>query len=472
MSRKIKREMVVTNRGTNFVGGAGEWAEQQFGQVDLGDARLERRAVEMATRMALLPGASLPQQMGDRADLIAAYRLLDNPRVTHRGLSESHWQATRERAAKEPVVLMVQDISHLDYTHYARTMAGLGPIGDGRGRGLLLHTTLAVVPGPRQVLGIAHQQVFKRVPVPAGEYRRSRPKEERESRVWGEAVRAIGGPPEGTRWVVVSDSETDHTDFLLTCRAQGCDFNIRLGHTSRVLLEGKQRHNLHAVIRSWQPVAAKVVEVRARGGRRARRARVLVSFGSVTLQVPKGHDPLNIWVVRAWEIDAPEDVEPLEWVLATSVPVEEAEDALERIEWYTARWLDEDYHQCLKTGCEIEQRDLEDVARIERLLGILAPVAVRLLQLREDARLNPQVPASTVADPLMVAVLAAKVGVSATDMTVRTFWREVAKLGGFLGRRRDGEPGWKTLWRGWLYLHTLAQGVRLATSLPPEVTCV
>jgi len=404
--------------------------------------------------------------------LIASYRLLDNPHVTFSALSAPHWQATRERAAREPVVLMVQDGTQLDYTRYARTMTGLAPIGDGRGWGLLLHTTLAVVPQPRQVLGIAYQHVFKRKPIPAGTKRRARPKKERESRVWGEAVGAIGGPPAGIRWVFVADSETDHTDYLLTCRSEGCDFNIRLTRTSRVLLEGPQRRNLHAAVRSWEPVVAKTVEVRARGGRPGRRAHVLVSFGPATLQVPKGHEPLNVWVTRAWEVDAPEDTEPLEWLLATSVPVEKAEDALERIEWYTARWLDEDYHQCLKTGCEIEQRDLEDVARIERLLGILAPVAVRLLQLREDTRLNPEIPASTVADPLMVAVVAAKSGVSASEMTVRTFWREVAKLGGFLGRRRDGDPGWKTVWRGWIYLETLVQGVRLATSLPTMVTCV
>jgi hypothetical protein len=458
--------MDVSQGNASFVTDTRQWAEQQFGQVDLGDARLERRAVEMAGQMALLPGASLPQQMGGRADLVAAYRLLDNAKVSHAALVESSCRATLERAAREPVVLLTQDITHLDYSHYAQTMAGLGPIGDGRGLGLLLHTTLAVLPQPREVLGIADQQVFRRVPVPEGQYRRTRPKAERESRVWCEAAREIGRPPEGTRWVVVADREADHTDFLLTCREQGLDFNVRLAYASRVIVEDNRNNTLFAAARSWKPVAGKVVEIRGRGGRQARQARVLISFGRVSLRVPKKHRPFPIWIVRAWEVDAPAGVEPLEWILATSVSVGTAADALERIEWYTARWLNEDYHQCLKTGCAIEQRDLEDVARIERLLGLLAPVGVRLLQLREGARLNPDVPATTVADPLMVGILAAKLDVPLTQMTVRNFWRGIAQLGGFQGRRSDGEPGWKTLWRGWLYLDAMAQGARLATSLP------
>ncbi len=456
----------MSQGNASFVSDVREWAEQQFGQVDVGDARLERRTVEMAARMAQQPGASLPQQMGDRADLVAGYRLLDNAKVSHEALIESPCRATLARAANEPVVLLTQDITHLDYSRYAETMAGLGPIGDGQGLGLLLHTTLAVTPRPREVLGIAGQEVFKRVPVPEGQYRRTRPKAERESRVWCEELKDIGRPPAGSRWVVVADRETDHTEFLLTCRDLGLDFNVRLSYASRVIIEDGQKNSLFATARSWKPVAGKIVEIRGRGGRRARQARVLISFGRVSsLRVPKQYEPFPIWVVRVWEVDAPPGIEPLEWILATSVPVGTAADALERVEWYAVRWLNEDFHQCLKTGCAMEQRDLEDVARIQRLLGLLSPVAVRLLQLREGARLNPDAPATTVADPLMVGILAAKLDVPLTQMTVRDFWRGVAQLGGFQGRRGDGEPGWKTLWRGWLYLDAMAQGARLANSL-------
>ncbi len=455
----------MTTMETTFVQDPQEWAQQQWRGVNLRDTRLERRVPEVGTQMAALPGVSLPQQMKDPGQLKAAYGILHSPKVSHEALSKPHWNATRQSARKEPLVLMIQDVSHLDFTHFVHTMDGLCPIGDGNGVGLLLHTTLAIAPQPRRVLGIAHQQVFKRKPQPDKAKRRKRPKEERESRVWGEAVKAIGVPPPGVRWVVVADRAGDNTDFLLTCR-KVADFNVRMVGEHRLVTADDTPAYLLTTARSWDPVVSKVIDIPARNGQPARQARVCVSYGQVTLRVPKGEDPLLVWVVRAWEVDAPADVAALEWILATSVPVKNAEDALERLDWYTCRWIVEDYHQCLKTGCTIEQRDFEHADRIERLLGFLGPIAVRLLQLREDSRLNPELPASTVADPLMVTILASKLGVPATTLTVRGFWRGVARMGGFLGRRRDGQPGWKTLWRGWLYLDTMAQGARLVAGLP------
>ena len=448
-----------------FVPDAAEWAKRQWDAVDVGDARLERRVVEVGTQMTLSPGASIAQQMRDRAELKAAYRLLDNSEVSYAALSEPHWLATRREASRKALVLLVQDQTELDLTHYVHTMVELGPIGNGRGVGLLLHTTLAVIPTPRQVLGIAYQQVFKRVPTSEVGPRWRRPKEERETRVWGKGVEAIGSPPQGSRWVVVTDRAGDNTDFLLTCRRTGVDFTIRLGQEHRLVTEDGETAYLLTSARDWPAVVGKTLEVKERGGRKGRQAHLLLSFGQVTLRVPKAEEPLHLWAVRVWEVDAPAGVEPVEWILGTSVAVETAEEALERTAWYTTRWLAEEYHQCLKTGCAVEHRDLEHADRLERLIGFLAPIAVRLLQLQEDSRLRPDLPASAVADPLAVTLLAAKLNIPVTTMTVRAFWRGVAQLGGFLGRRRDGQPGWKTLWRGWLYLDFLVEGARLSASL-------
>ena len=197
-----------------FIDDAETWAEEQWSNVTLGDARLERRAVELGAQMAKLPGASLSQRMESGAQSKATYRFLDNAKASHEKLQRPRWAATRERAGKERVVLLVQDVTELDYTVYAETMVALGSIGDGRGHGLLMRGTLAIIPWPRRVLGIALQQVFKRVSDLDKKKRRQRPKKERESRVWGEAVRDIGPPPEGSRWVVVADRGADNTDFF------------------------------------------------------------------------------------------------------------------------------------------------------------------------------------------------------------------------------------------------------------------
>jgi hypothetical protein len=171
---------------------------------------------------------------------------------------------------------------------------------------------------------------------------------------------------------------------------------------------------------------------------------------------------LLVWVVRVWEVDPPEGVEPLEWVLLTSVPVESMAQAWERVGWYRRRWIVEDDHQALKTGCRMEQRQVESYDGLRRLLGLLAPLAVRLLQLRTLARQQPERAATEVVPTEVVQLVALKTGGTAAGMTVEQCLKRIAQLGGYQGRRSDGPPGWKTLWHGWLKIQTMLEGVQLA----------
>ncbi len=168
-----------------------------------------------------------------------------------------------------------------------------------------------------------------------------------------------------------------------------------------------------------------------------------------------------------WENDPPVEVEALEWVLITSVSTKTLRAAWERRDWYSCRSLSEDYHQCLKTGCRIEQRQLQTAEGLLRLLGMLGSVAVQLLRLREVARLQPQAVALTQLPRELVAVVATLAEAPLATLTMERFWCEVARQGGYLGRRGDGPPGWKTLWRGWLYIQTLLEGIHLASHIPP-----
>ncbi len=157
----------------------------------------------------------------------------------------------------------------------------------------------------------------------------------------------------------------------------------------------------------------------------------------------------------------PKGVEGLESILLSSLPVTNLAEAYERTQWYSCRWICEDFHQCLKTGCQIERSQLDERTDLEALLGFAAPIALRLLQMRQAAREHSDVPASTVVDPLMVEVLAQRLQVSEKTMTMHEFWRLVARLGGFLGRKGDLDPGWRTVWWGWRYLSDLTDGARL-----------
>jgi len=457
------------------------WAQRHFGAVKLRDRRRTRRAVQIAARMMGNPAASLPTQMRTASALKAAYRLLAQKDASYQALLTPHWEQTRQAARQEPQVLLIQDTTQLDYTHHPTT-EGLGPVGDGHGRGLHLHTALAVVPAPRQVLGIAYQEPFLRQPAPAGQDSKSRRRRPRESQVWTRAVRAIGPPPAGGQWMHVGDAYADIYEFMVACRQEKCHFLIRVAQDRRIQDETCAR--LFALIAALPaqgtgtldlparaPRTKRIIEVSASKKRPARQAQVQISFGATTILPPAGSsfaEPLPVWVVRVWELDPPPEVpEPVDWRLLTSLPITTLDAAWELTPWYKCRWLAEDYHQCLKTGCSIEKRQLQEGERLIRLLGFLAPVAVRLLQLRELARLAPERLATEALPRDLVHLVATLAEVPPATLTVARFWRAVAGLGGYLGRRRDGPPGWKTLWRGWLYVQTLLEGVHLASRLPP-----
>jgi hypothetical protein len=172
-----------------------------------------------------------------------------------------------------------------------------------------------------------------------------------------------------------------------------------------------------------------------------------------------------VTVVRTWEPEPPEGVQALEWLLITSVEVHTDAQAWERVEWYRMRWIVEDYHQCLKTGCLLEERQLQNFEGLRRMLGLLAPLAVRLLQLRASVRQEPERAARELLPPTFVKVVAHLAKVAPDQLSMRTCWHRIAQAGGYLGRKGDGEPGWKTLWKGWIYVQTLLEGVALASQL-------
>jgi hypothetical protein len=446
------------------------WAERTFGRVQLHDMRRTRRAVQAATNLAENPLGSLPAQMRTWKETKALYRLLDEPDVSFAALMQPHLQQTFEQATAAPVVLLVQDTTDIDLSH-RRKISGVGQIGNERGRGFFVQTVLAVRPETREVLGCMAQEPFVRIPAPEGEQRYQRRKrEERETDVWMRQVQAIGTPGPGSMWVHVGDRGADMFPFFQACQATQTHFLVRAAQNRRVEVREDEITYSLTQARSWPSQASRPFDVPARHGRKARSTQLQLAFGHMTLLPPRhepraGKDPLTVWVIRVWEEQAPEGEEPLEWILVTSVPTTTLAQAWERVEWYQHRWLVEDYHQCLKSGCRIEERQLQTVDGLIRLLGLLSPLAVRLVQIRGYARSEPERPAHEVIEPLMLAVVAQRSGQAPAMMTIGSFWMEVARLGGYLARSHDGPPGWRTIWKGWLSLQTFLEGVHFAVQL-------
>lgn len=430
----------------------------------------------MGAKMAARPEASLPSQQESRKALRGAYRILNNSAVTMEALLAPHLAQTRTAAMRTKVVLFVEDTTELDYTAY-HGKVGLGPIGNGRGRGLLLHSTLGVEPETRQILGVAHAQAFLReasLPQQAG--RRDSP----ESRVWEESVERVGAAPDGVTWVHVSDAASDIFEYMTLCLHKGkgfllrAKFNRRLTEATSESEEASVGYLLDTVRNlSAQAGSGYSVSVPRHGDQPARQAEVVLNWSQVKVLPPKGlpikvrqQGALTLWVLRVWEESPPLGVDGLEWILLSSLPINSLADARRAVNWYTCRWLCEDFHQCLKTGCRVEHSQLDDGADLQRLLGFAIPLAIRLLQLRQSARQTPEQDANEVVEPLMVEVLARREKLDGRTMTTGRFWQEVARLGGHQGRRRDGSPGWQTIWKGWRLLADLTEGARIFANIP------
>src|SRR2546426_9450924 len=361
-----------------------QWAERTFGSVQLQDMRRTRRAVQAATNLAENPLGSLPAQMHTWKETKALYRLLEEPDVTFAALMQPHMQETRQQAHASGVVLLVQDTTDIDLSHRHK-ISGVGQIGNERGRGFFVQTVLAVRPGTREVLGCMAQEPFVRIPAPEGEQRHQRRKrDERETDVWMRQVHAIGTPAPGSVWVHVGDRGADMFPFFQACQATQTHFLVRAAQNRRVeVCEEEIRYSLDRA-RSWPSQASRPFEVPARHGRQARSTQLQLAFGQMTLLPPRNEpraskEPLTVWLIRVWEEQAPEGEEPLEWVLLTSIPTTTLEHAWERVDWYSYRWLDEDYHQCLKSGCRIEQRQGPPVDGLMRRLGSVVPAGRTLV---------------------------------------------------------------------------------------------
>lgn len=447
------------------------WAEQQFAAVDLRHRRRTRRLVQAAAAIAARPEQSF-NQIFDWNDLRAFYNLCAQEVATLPTIQTPHWQRTRQAMGQQPLVLILHDTTELDFTDHP-ALQGAGPIGDGRGRGFLQHNSLAVLPQPRQVLGLAYQQLRVRRKAPPREHTQKRKRRRRESELWLQGITAAGPPPPGCCWVDVGDRGSDIYEAMVAATAVGHAFLFRVTQNRQVWSRATAEApliGLRDYAGSLPSQGTDQVDIPGRGGRPARTATVQMAAAPVWIPAPQGtrqrwsQPVVKAWVIRIWEAEAPKGVEPLQWLLLCSVATQTLEELKTRRDWYSCRWLVEVFHHVEKNGCKEEARRFETAQRLEACLAILSVVAVRVLQLRTALQAQPEAAAAQVATPDEIQVLRAVQKLPAR-LSVREFVRGVAKLGGFLGRKHDGEPGVRTLWRGYQRLQDLVQGYQLQHSL-------
>ena len=433
------------------------WAEEELGAAELGDARRSRRLVRLVERLAEQPSASIPAACSGAAETKAAYRLLSHEAVGWSDILAPHLERSVQRMSAEAVVLCLQDTTELDFN--GQSIQGLGPLSYEAQRGMYLHATYAVSP-QRVPLGVLDAWMWARERKQADGCRGGL----LESVRWVEgyerlAERAAELP--ATRLVCVGDRESDLLALLVKARDLGhaADYLVRCRH-NRVLPEGGK---LWAQVMQSRPLGRIRFELPAGRGRQARAVEQELRAQRIRLSDRQGGQ-VEVTCLIAAEVDAPTGAKPVVWRLLSNREVPTLEAAAELIDWYRTRWEIELLFLTLKEGCRIEALQLSSIERIERALAVYLVVSWRIGRLMRLGRACPEWDAERLLtrEEWQAAWIVARKVPPDKVPTLRKALHMIAALGGFLGRKGDGEPGVKSLWIGLQRVASCVEGMRFA----------
>lgn len=437
---------------------------------------MNRRLIKLVDDLARRPEGTVAQATGDWAATKAAYRFWDNDRVCPDDLRDALRRDTCERLPVNEPILAIQDTTSFDFTSHPAT-DGLGYLAHPKHTGIFLHSVLAVsatgVP-----LGVLDQHTWVRDRATLGKRTKRAQKStaEKESQRWLDALAATEAAiPAGQTVVTIADREADFYDLFAAPRRHGSHLLVRakprrrVQHTERLL---------GMAVRATKARGKMTVELPRGKDRPLRKAHLTVRFAKVKIAPPSTHlrrrflPYLTLTAILVEEEKPPVGQEPVRWWLLTTLPIRSLADAKRAVRWYALRWRVERYHFVLKSGCQIERLQLETAERLDRALATYAIVAWRLLKLTYEAREEPQGSCEKVLFreewQVLHRALEPTQPVPTEPPSLREAVRQIARLGGFLARRGDGEPGVKTIWRGLRRLEDLLIGWRLAVMNSPQ----
>jgi hypothetical protein len=445
--------------------------------IDLGDVRLNRRAGKVLAKLGDKPTVSIPAACGGWDETRGAYRLFDQDRVTAQQVLEPHYGASQQRMGQYRRVLCIQDTTELDFSSKG-DIEGLGPLNYESRQGLYLHPTLAVTP-ERLCLGVIDAWTWTREPGSLGAPKDDRrPIEEKESLRWLEGYRRVcerQAELPDTQLVYLADREADIYEIYAerTAQSPAAEYLIGAQH-DRKLSDGK---TLRQALAQAPELARIEFDMPKAEQRKAQRIAQSLRAVPVTLKAPfrAGHKlpDVEVTALLAQELDPPTGAEPIEWLLLTSLPVDTAEQAGELLQWYLCRWQVEIYFRILKSGCKVEDLQLEKLSRLEPALAFYIIIAWRVLYLTMLGRECPELPCDVVfaEEEWQAAYIVAKRKPPPSEPpTLDQMVRMVAGFGGFLNRNGDGFPGPQTIWIGLQRSHDFVLAIE-ATRAMQEPRC-
>jgi hypothetical protein len=461
------------------------WIDRELATTEFCDERLGKRFRSLLHRLAASPGQGIPLACEDWANTKAAYRFLDNNRVSEAEILAGHFEATRARAAAtDGPILVLHDTTEFSFKREDIAAVGItrkavagkyqgGGLRHYTACGILMHSSLAVTT-EQLPLGLVAAKFWTREQFKGTNALKKKinptrvPIEEKESFRWLENLRqstALLNDP--TRCVHIGDRESDIYELFCTAQDLGTHFLLR---TCVDRLAGDGTHTISSEMAEVRCKGVHRIQVSDRNGQlsdallelRFRRIRVLPPIGKQSR-----YPQLDLTVLHATERGRPRNREPIQWKLITDLPVMSRASAIEKLHWYALRWKIETFHKILKSGCRAEHSKLRTAERLVNLLAMFCILGWRIFWLtmlnRSTRHASPNLAFTPLEIDLLNRLASHEARPPGRQHSLSGCVTQLARLGGYLARKGDAPPGNTVIWRGLARLTDIEIGFILGT---------
>lgn len=451
----------------------GNWAENETKTSEINDKRLIRRLSQLLQRLGDKPTESIPATCHGWSETLAAYRFFDNEKVEFEQILKGHRDATVERIGQQRTVLVAQDTTFVNTG--VETPVGVGSLREKQREEYLLHPSVAITP-QRDNLGVLGASIWQRPEETVAHLRKSKPIEDKESLRWLEGYQLacdVQRQCPDTLIVSVADREGDIREWFADAEQRPLDekaeYIIR-AKSNRRTTQAEGYSYLWEELDSSRSLGSLSIDTPRSGRKPSRRATLSLHAKAVEFCGPARQPitPVTVYAVYAKERHPPKGEAAIEWMLLSSLVVEDYAAAQTIVGWYCCRWEIELYFRVLKQGCEIEKLRLETDQRLSNCIAVYMIVSWRIHTLTMKSRSHPQISCEVAFEPIewqTLYLMHKKVKPPRQAPSLREATRRLAQLGGFLARKHDGEPGIKTIWRGYRSLKDYVDAIQMARQL-------
>ncbi len=442
---------------------------EDFPGIDFGDKRRDQRFVNIINNISVQLGSSIPKQNQNWCDVKATYEFYKCEDVSLGAVKKAITGHGAKQVENETKVLVLHDISNISFNELKAE--GLGYLDNKEGRGVLCYSSLAVNTDGLP-LSLLYQHTWLRPLEELGKSARRKKLsfEDKESYRWyegmTEANKLLGA---SVHKVHIADREADIYELFFSAFEPNTDLLIRARHNRKIAGEKSPLWDFIA----QQPASANItLEIPEKPGKKKRTAQAEVRYHEVKVMRPTNSEAqyesvtLTAIEVKEQPTAGAKEEDIIHWKLLTTIEVGSLAEALLCVKWYTYRWLIERFHYILKSGAKIEDLQLKRAGSLQKAIGVYSIAAFRIMRLVYQARHGPQLSCDTVLTTAQWKTLyllihkKKEMPLQVPTLHQAVMW--IGKLGGHLGRKSDGPPGLKTVWRGYQHLCNAASAYEIA----------